>query len=138
MSHPTPELQPDLEDVLQVEEPEGRETAVKVDITGPVRTQELPRKGGSTLTRSGIGVLPNALNILRADHRRAQSFLISSSAFLVAYGDANAQDASTMALWPANVPLKVTGTVDVWVAASTGTVNVSVVTELWATGEGSE
>jgi hypothetical protein len=132
-----PELQPDLDDVLQME-PEGKETAVKVDVTGPVRIQELPRKAGSTLTRSNIGVLPNALNILRADHRRAQSYLVCPSAFLVAYGDANAQDASTMALWPANVPLRVTGTVDVWVAAATGTVNVSVVTELWATGEGDE
>lgn len=132
-----PELQPDLEDVLQVES-EGKETAVKVDVTGPVRIQELPRKAGSTVTRSSIGVLPNALQVLRADHRRAQSYLIGSAAFLVAYGDANAQDASTMALWPANVPLCVTATVDVWVAASTGTVNVSVITELWATGEGDE
>jgi len=137
VSHPSPELQPDLEDVLQVEEPEGRETAVKVDVTGPVRTQALPRKGGATLTKT-IGTLPNPLQVLRADRRRAQSVLIGAAAFLVAYGDANAQDASTMALWPANVPLVVSAGVDVWVAASTGTTTVSVVTELWATGDGDD
>ena len=137
MSSSAVELQPDVPEVLQAEEPAGREPVIKVSQQGPVRTQALPRKGGATFTKN-VAAMPAALNVLRPDHRRASAILIAAAAILVAYGDANAQDASTMALWPANVPLPVSGTVDVWVAAAAGTTTVSVLTELWATGEGSD
>jgi hypothetical protein len=139
MSSNALELQPDPDEVLQVEEPAGTEPEVKVRVNGPVRTQALPRKGGATFTKNVVALTAGpALQVLRADHRRAQAVLLAAAAVLVAYGDANAQDASTMALWPANTPLTVSGTVDVYVAAATGTTTVSVLTELWATGEGSD
>jgi hypothetical protein len=74
--------------------------------------------------------------VLRADHRRAQALLVAASPFLIAYNDANAQSVDTMALIPANVPILVSATVDVWVAAPAATVAVSVLVEDWATGEG--
>lgn len=131
-------MQPDMEEVLQVEEPAGKEPVVKVSQQGPTRTQALPRRGGATRTVANIGVLPNAVLILRANPRRGGCFIVAPAAFLVAYNDASMQDVSTMALWPANVPLPVTATVDVWVAAATGTVSVSVVSEFWASGEGDD
>jgi hypothetical protein len=139
MSSSAVELQPDPDEVLQAEEPAGTEPTVNVKVTTPVRTQALPRKGGATFTKPLVALTAGpALQVLRADHRRAQAILIGAAPILVAYGDASAQDPSTMALLPAGVLLPVSGTVDVWVAAATGTTTVSVLTELWATGEGSD
>lgn len=135
MSTNAVELQPDPDEVLQVE-PAGHEPIVKVSQQGPVRTQTLPTKGGATFTKN-VPTFPATLHILRADHRRAKADLITSAAVLVAYGNANAQDPSTMATLPANVRLPVSGTVDVWVSCTTGTPTVSVFTENWATGDGS-
>lgn len=134
----TADLQPDVTEVLQVEEPYGDTHVVQVGVKGPVRTQPLPRKGGATFTKT-VGVLgstPGALNVLRADHRRAVAYLTAPAPFLVAYNDANVQSVDTMALIPANVLLPVTATVDVWIAAPSATVAVSIVVEDWATGEG--
>lgn len=131
------ELQPDLEDVLQVEDPEGSEPTVKVAQQGPVRTQSLPAKAGGSRTVL-VQTFPATYNILKANARRRQAFLVAPAAFLVAYNDASAQDLSTMALWPANVPLPITAVVDVWVSAPAGTVSVSLLQEFWATGEGDD
>jgi hypothetical protein len=137
ISHPEVEMQPDTEIVLQVEEPGGKEPTVKVAQQGPVRTQALPAKAGSTRTVL-LQAFPATYQIARANPRRRQAFLVAPNAFLVAYNDAGAQDLSTMALWPANVPLPITAAVDVYVSAPTGTVSLSILSEFWATGEGDE
>lgn len=132
------DLQPDLPEVLQSEEPYGDTHIVKVEVCGPTRTQPLPRKGGATFTKT-VGVLgatPGAANVLRADHRRAVAYLVAPTPFLIAYNDANAQSVDTMATIPGNVLIPVSATVDVWVAAPSATVAVSVLVEDWATGEG--
>lgn len=131
------DLQPDVSEVLQTE-PYGDTHKVDVVVCGPVRTQPLPRKGGATFTKTVgvLGAVPGAANVLRADHRRAVAYLVAPAPFLVAYNDANAQSVDTMALIPANVLLPVSATVDVWVAAPSATVAVSVLVEDWATGEG--
>lgn len=131
------ELQPDVEEVLQVE-PYGDTTPVGVAVQGPVRTQALPRKAASTRTITAP-VLPSpAYRLLRPNPRRATAYLIGDAAFLVAFNSASASDAASMARWPANVPLPVSADVDVYVAASAGTPAVSAVVEYWATGEGDE
>jgi hypothetical protein len=131
------ELQPDVEEVLQVE-PYGDTTPVGVSVVGPVRTQALPRKAASTRTITAP-VLPSpAFRILRPNPRRAAAYLVSDAAFLVAFNYASSTDAGSMARWPANVPLPVSADVDVYVAASAGTPAVSAVVEYWATGEGDE
>jgi hypothetical protein len=138
----TEELQPDVPEVLQSEEPAGAEPVVKVTVEGPVRTQALPRKAGSTKTAA---VTTTPFRILTPNPRRSSVVLIADAVIYVALSRAAAQvdPASTavpptMAQWPANVPLTVTADVDVLVAAKTGTANVSVVVEYWATGEGAE
>lgn len=139
----TNELQPDVDDVLQVEEPAGVEPTVKVEQQGPVRTQALPSKAGSTKT---VPVTVQPFRLLRPNPRRRSVILISDAAFYFAFNMASAQIDSTvttppptMAMWPANVPLPLTSAgTDVVVAATTGTAHVSAVVEYWATGEGVE
>jgi hypothetical protein len=133
----TNELQPDVVEVLQTEEPAGVEPVVKVEQQGPVRVQELPRKAASTRTVVAQA-LPTPFRLLRPNPRRASAIIVADAAILVAFNPASAQDASTMANWPADTPLPITHTADVWVAAETGTASVSVLVEYWATGEGDE
>lgn len=128
------DLQPDVDEVLQAEPAEDL-TTVPVcvqEIKAPVRVQQLPRKAGATRTRA-VGDTA-AVRVLTADHHRAQVTIVSASAFLVAFAEAAAQDDSTMAWWPATVPLVVGTTTEVWLKAETGTAEVSIVTELWAAG----
>jgi hypothetical protein len=134
MSETAPELQPTAEEVLQIE-PTIKEPPVTVAVDGPVRTQDLPRKGGTTFTRT-VGTTVGQTPLLRADHRRASARLISvGQAMLVAFNAASAQDASRMALVPANTILVITATTDIWVISATATTAISVITELWATGD---
>jgi hypothetical protein len=133
----TNELQPDVDEVLQVEEPAGVEPVVRVEQQGPVRTQSLPRKAGATRTIT-VNALPTPYRLLTANPRRAQATIIADLPIRVALNAAAAQDEGTMALWPGLVPLTVMATTEVWVAAETGTASVSVVSEFWATGEGGE
>jgi hypothetical protein len=130
----TADLQPDELESMQAEYtgPEPAARVVLASAEGVVRVQVLPRKQGGTRTKT-IGTTPS--QILSADHRRAQALLIAPAAFLVAYSSASAQDSSTMAAWPANVPLPITADVPVYAAAVAATVALSVITEYWATGE---
>lgn len=128
--HPVDDINPDKDDVLQVEDPDPQ--AVEVRIVGPAKVQQLPHKGGSTRTRT-IGTTP--VRMLSADHRRARAVLMSVGAnALFALGKEQAADPSTMALWPQNVSFVVTTDTEVWAAAATGTTSMSVMTELWAEG----
>lgn len=125
-----PELQPDELDVLQAETDDM--PSVRVSVDGPVRTQDLPRKAGATFTKT-IGTTP--IRLLTQDHRRAQVRLMSiGQSMLVAFSSAMAQDASRMALWPANVAFTMNNDSEVWVASATATTSISVITEMWATG----
>lgn len=139
----TSELQPDIAEVLQTEEPEGKEPTVKVTQQGPVRTQALPRKSGSTKT---VQATTARVTLLRPNPRRASALIISDAPFYFAFTLAAAQidttvttTPPTMALWPANVPLPMTSA-DTYavVAAKTGTAGVSAVVEYWAAGEGED
>lgn len=132
----TNELQPDVEEVLQVE-PDGYEPTVKVSQQGPVRVQDLPRKAGST-KRVTVQALPTPWRLLRPNPRRASAIVVADAAILIAFNTAAAQDSTTMAEWPPLEPLTITHTSDVWVAAVTGTAEVSVLVEYWATGEGED
>jgi hypothetical protein len=127
-----PELQPDELEALQAES--GPVPAAKVSVDGPVRTQELPRKAGATFNKTGVTTTP--FQLLRADHRRAVARIISiGQPMYVALSQASAGDVSRMALWPAATVFPVTADCEVWVASSTATTTISVVTEMWATGE---
>jgi len=139
----TPDLQPDVEEVLQTEEPAGYEPTVKVCVEGPVRTQALPGKGGATFTRT-VSTTPTRL--VGADHRRRTVSIQAEDNLYVAFSRAGIQSAidtpdnhEAFLYYAAASPILTVGaTVEVWVAAITSTAKVSVFTELWATGEGVE
>lgn len=135
------ELQPTTDEVIQQEaDDDYGTTQVPVcveEVKTPVRAQLLPRKSGATRTRVVDGT--RSLPILTADPRRASAILISADApFRVALSEATSQDEPTMAQWPANVPLTLTCTTDVYVKAAGATPDVtcelSVITENWADG----
>lgn len=130
------ELQPDLSVVLQEEEPEET-PAIPVcvrDVHGPVRTQELPKKAGSTRTVNIGATTP--IQVLRADHFRSKATLMAiDQNIYIAFSVAAAQATSSMSIWPKNVPFVVTAAVDVFVLSATSTTDVSVTTERWATGD---
>ncbi len=129
--HPVDDINPDKDDVVQVEEIPLSE-AVPVQVEGPVRVQLLPRKGGTTFTKT---LTTSPQRLLAADHRRAKATLMSiGQNLLVSLSQASAQDASRMALWPQNFPFVVEADTEVWAASSTSTTVVSVTTELWAEG----
>lgn len=128
-----PDFQPDVDDVLQVEP--TTEPAVKVKMEGPVRTQELPRKAGATFTRGVSTSVPN-VPMLRADHWRAKATVIASAAVFIGFSQASCQDPNRMLAWPANLPFYTSAVTEIWVYAQAGTANVSVATEMWATGDG--
>jgi hypothetical protein len=134
VEHDGVELQPDNDEVLQAEPVYAlNEPPVSVVVEGPVRTQPLPTKAGGTVTRT-LTTTPGL--VLKADHRRRRALLVSvGQNIYVALNQASAQDVSRMALWPQNVPLELTNDSDVYAAAATGTTQLGVVTELWATGE---
>lgn len=131
------EPEPDIEDVLQVED-DGL-TAVPVCLTEtrtPVRVSVLPRVGGATRTRT-IGTTAPGVRVLTADPRRARAVLMCiDQAMYVAYSKAAAEDLSTMAVWPAGTPLTIEAVTEVWVIADTAAAAVSIITEVWADGDG--
>jgi hypothetical protein len=133
MSNMSHEFQPDLPEVLQIEGAYGTEPPVNVKVVGPVRTQDMPLKSGATFTKT---VSTTPIKLLFSDHRRARATIISvGQNMLVAFSSASSQDASRMALWPANVPFTHVGDTELWVASVTATSSISVLTGLWATGE---
>ena len=129
------DLQPDVDEVLQTEAEDDKPyippLCVK-EVQAPVRVQTLPRKGGGTLTKP---LTTSPVQVLTADHRRGRALLVSSTAFLVAFSEASCQADSAMAAWPANVPLELSTTAEVWAKVDAGTADLAVVIERWALGE---
>jgi hypothetical protein len=112
-----------------------------VVVMGPVRNQALPEKAGTTKTvaipAAGAGVIP--VKVLQSNHRRARAVILSiGGAMRFAFNNAAKEDFSRMALWPANVPYTHLGDDEVWVAADTVAITVSVATGNWAVGEDGE
>lgn len=132
MAEQEPVLEPDVHEVLQ-EEPADDMTAIPVEVRcveGPVRVQVLPDKGASTKTLTVTS--SRAVRVLVADARRKSAVLIGTEAFRVAYTQAAATEDTAMALWPKDVPLVVSATVEVHVKAAAADSTVSVQTFRWA------
>lgn len=129
------DLQPELEEVLQEEviRPIYEGTPTAVAVCGPVRVQKLPAKSGQTKTVT-VGTTP--VRVLQGDHRRAYANLLAIGGnMLFAFNLASSGDPLRMCLWPANTMYPHLGDDEIWVAAVTGTITVSVATGRWAVGE---
>jgi hypothetical protein len=135
------ELQPGELETMQAEEfgPDPSVNVVVDEIKAPVRVQELPRKAGATRTytlSSAPGQTPR--RIASNNNRRASLVMVAYGGdILVSYGGQAAQDPSTMARWPEAAPLPLTATASIFVRPylDNATVQLSVITEMWATGE---
>lgn len=125
----TVDLQPDEIEALQAED--GPVPAAEVCIRTPVRVQLLPRKSAAVRTRT-IGTAP--VRVLSDSPMRASATVMASAAIQFAFNFNAANDASTMAAWPANVPYTLTATSELWISAAAGTATVSVISEFWANG----
>lgn len=138
MSASVPELQPDVEETLQVE---GSYDApvVKVCVEGPVRTQALPRKAASVvrkaLAANGPGLPWSVVQILRSNPRRAKVTLMANCDIAVAFAEGPAQQVATMATWLVGRALEIEADSDIWIAADGAAGTVSAVVEYWATGQ---
>jgi hypothetical protein len=128
-------LQPETDEVLQAHPAALVTIPVSLKkIDGPVRTQGLPRVAASTKTLPALGTTP--VRILRANPYRASVKLMSvGEPLLFAFNEAAASDPSTLAVWPAGLQYECTAKVEIWVASSTGTTQLTVVCEYWAAGD---
>jgi len=129
------DLQPDTGEVLQEEPDYVMSVQGCVSVKGPVRTQELPRKGGATRTRTVSDT--KYVQVLENDMRRGQMTLMSMDAEMgVGFSEAAMQDPMSMSVWPKAVPFRVNAATEVWVicAEATKTTRISITTELWAQG----
>ena len=116
MSSPV-DLQPDTGEVLQEEQ--TALTAIPVcvrEVESPVRVQTLPRKSAATMTKA---LTTRPIQVLWADHWRGRAALCCTTDFLVAFSEASCQADTSMALWPADVPLELTATCEVWAKVPT-------------------
>lgn len=128
------DLQPDVGEVLQ-EEPYKMTVTGEVAVCGPVRTQELPRKGGATKTKVVSDTV--YVQMLDNDMRRGFVVVMSMDAELYfGFGEASMQAVGAMSVWPKGVALPVPVASELWVqcAEAGKTTRVSVTTGLWATG----
>lgn len=126
-----PDITVDTIDVMQEEGNPGVPLApltVPVVVEGPVRVQGLPAKS-SGMRRVGVGT--DAYRLLGSDPRRRRAVILASAAIYVA--DSQAQIGSDFcAKWPSNTALELTATSALYVAAQSGTADVTVIAENWA------
>lgn len=122
MTTEQPEAMPEVEDLQQ--ENDLRNVVVPVRVADPVLTHELPSRVGV------IQVAPlstSAVKVLYSDLKRKKAQLVCASAFLIARNKSG-----EFALWPANVPLVLTTSDELWAKVSSSTADLTVVSEVWA------
>lgn len=124
---PTPDMQADLDDVLQVEDVDSHVIPVKVNEA--VETRELPTKRIATRTVSVIQAAGTKL--LSADPRRKFATIIGKSQDIKL--GANQAQAKLNGAWvPAVVPFVITSVSEVWAIGDGADTDVSVIEEYWA------
>jgi hypothetical protein len=115
-------------------------TTVPVVVAGPVRVQQLPSKGGMSMT---VKVQParsvsaaaggTATRRFNGDPRRKRLLLIATDQPFYYGFDQEMVESGNAAVWPINVPLSVEHCDQFWVASanSAGTL-LSVIREDWS------
>lgn len=129
------DLQPDTHEVLQEEPEYVMSVQGAVTVQGPVRTQALPRKSGSTRT---LELTTTSRRLLTADHRRAWMrlrALDAADAVAFAFNEASSTELSTMSELPGGQVEDFDATTELWVRAVADTARVSITTANWADGE---
>jgi hypothetical protein len=132
---------PDAEDVQGVEdETDYKHPPVCVVVDGPVRTQQLPFRGGMSVT---VHIQPatsvaastggNQTKRFNADPRRGMLTLLATDQPFYYGFDQTAVENGLAATWPINVPLYVRHSDQFWVAsANVAGSSLSVIREDWS------
>lgn len=124
---PSPGMQPDLDEVLQVENVDPHLVPVKV--CEPVEAREIPSKRISPRT---VPVdITAGVKLLSADPRRKNATIIARSQDLM-IGTTQSQAQLSGAWIPKVVPLPITSCAELWAIGSGGATDVSVIEEYWA------
>lgn len=113
---------PDLDDLQQREIPHLG--AVPVCVEGPVLVQVQPARRG-TAEPTGLNQTP--AHILGEDPRRSAATLLCDVAW-----NYFARKGGASVRWPADVPLVIQHCSEVWASVTTGTGNLSVISEYYA------
>lgn len=134
------QLEPDTDEILQVEEEPAPMVPIPVVVTGPTRVQELPRKSWRGRTIIALGTTPK--RILAADPHRAlvelyawtDAILIAPTQFSFGDDTYTTQEDGSAVKWPQAVVRAIHATGEVWARAATTTTDLSVYVENWADG----
>ena len=125
-----PELEPDTDEVLQVEEVDV--PAVKVTVEGPARVQLLPTKSagirGITVPDTG------ARRLMTADPHRARAVVITDAVAVLIGGSQQEVDGGQPGKIPAGMRVEFGATDELWARSVTGETTVTVIQERWANG----
>lgn len=128
------DLTPDPEEIVQTEEPYSSVPPIGVAVCGPVETREVPAAGyPGYRTESAVDAVVGRRALTLEPRRKSatitamtQDIWISTSQGGVLAGAGGAMR------WPAVVPYVCGHMHEVWVAAVTGTTDVSIETVNWS------
>lgn len=124
---PSPGMQPDLDEVMQVENVETH--LVPVKLCEPVETRELPTKRFSIRTvplTTAVGV-----KLLSADPRRKLARIIARTQDIL-LGESQTKSQLSGSWIPKSTLLPLTSITELWAVSDTGPTDVTVIEEYFA------
>lgn len=121
----TPIEDPPTPDLDELQQRPALMVTVPVQQQGPLSVRLLPSKTGP-VSADVLSVTP--LQVLGADLGRASAVLVCDVDWLISTGRS-----STRGRWPADVPLYIGHCDEIFASVSTGTGNLTTVTEFFAT-----
>ncbi|MFC9596257.1 hypothetical protein ACFTUC_41495 [Streptomyces sp. NPDC056944] len=124
-----PELEPDAEEVLQVED--YADPVVKVCVEGPTRVQLLPTKSAGI---RGITVGASAKRLLTADPHRARATIITDDVAIWIGGSQQEVDGGQPGKIPSSTRIDFGATDELWAKSAAAETTVCVMQERWANG----
>jgi hypothetical protein len=105
---------------------------VLVEHNGPIQAQLLPARGQPLMRTIVLDTTPQLI-LARDLSRQSVILLADTGSFIVGTSRSSVSDGSA-ATWPAGLPLPVGHASALWAKASTGTVNLTIISETWAGG----
>lgn len=128
MTHvPTPDMEPDLKEVQQVEDDSSH--VIPVKICEPAEVRELPSKRIATRTVT-VGSTAGA-KLLSADPRRKFATIIPRTQDIL-IGASQSQAQLNGAWLPSVVPFVISSVSELWAMGDGASTDVSVIEEYWA------
>lgn len=125
----TTEFEPSADTVMQDEHPAFK--SVPVTVEAPVTVHELPARSAGYLSLALVAT-DGAQRILTGDPRRKSAIILPVDGDIY-IGDNQAQaTGSGRPRWTSGVPLPITHRDEVWASSVSGTVEVTIVIEQWA------